>query len=171
MRIHTPRKVASEQEQQDWVLSSFTNYDDACDHCSRTLPANSRWDTQYDKSVGWPSGANSASLEVDFGPGLSYMLPTNPAGGHSFNYGAHVFESWNGLGRDLGRTSASPEPGSNLNIHNGEASNITIHCRADVLLRGFCQTQYCVNHYGMGNPFVRGARVCDRALGPGLGSQ
>jgi hypothetical protein len=137
MRIHTPRKVASEQEQQDWVLSSFTNYDDACDHCSRTLPANSRWDTQYDKSVGWPSGANSASLEVDFGPGLSYMLPTNPAGGHSFNYGAHVYESWSGLGRDLGRISASREPDYSHDTRNGKASDVIVYYRGDVLLKGF----------------------------------
>jgi hypothetical protein len=65
------------------VLSRFSNYDDACDHCSRTLSANSRWDVRYDKSVGRPSGANSASLEVDLGletssaslePRLSYQL-------------------------------------------------------------------------------------------------
>jgi hypothetical protein len=35
----------------------------------------------------------------------------------------------------------------------------------------FCHTQYCVNHYGMGNPLVRGARVRDQALSPCLGSQ
>jgi hypothetical protein len=37
-------------------------------------------------------------------------------------------------------------------------------------LRDFCHTQYCVNHYGMGNLLVRGVRVCDRTLSPGLAS-
>jgi hypothetical protein len=94
------------------VQSSFTNYDDVYDYCSRTSFANSRWDVQYDKSAGWSSGANSVSPEVDPGlgtnstsskPGLGYLLPMNPTGGHSFYCGMHVFESWSGLGHDLGR--------------------------------------------------------------------
>jgi hypothetical protein len=75
-------------------------------------------------------GTNSTSPEL----GLGYLLLANPAGGHSFNYGAHVFESWNGLGR-LERTSASPEPSPNLDIRNGKAPNVTIYFRVDVLLR------------------------------------
>jgi hypothetical protein len=56
----------------------------------------------YDKSTCWPSGANSTSLEADLvlrtnsaslEPNLGYLLPTNPVGGHSFNYDAHVYES------------------------------------------------------------------------------
>jgi hypothetical protein len=72
------------------VLSNFANYDDACSHYSRTQPANSRWDAQYDKSTGWPSDANSALPEVNLSlgtnsawseHGLSYLLPANPMGG------------------------------------------------------------------------------------------
>jgi hypothetical protein len=33
------------------VLSRSTNYDYACDHCSLTPSANSRWDIQYDNSI------------------------------------------------------------------------------------------------------------------------
>jgi hypothetical protein len=43
----------------------------------------------YDKSVCRSSCANSASPE----PGLGYLFPANPTGGHSFNYVAHVYES------------------------------------------------------------------------------
>jgi hypothetical protein len=89
-------------------------------------------------------------------PGLGYLLPANPAGGHSFHCGAHVFEYRDGLDRDLGRTSASSEPDSNLDIYNGKAPNVIKYCRADALLRGFFHTYHYVNHYGMGNPLVRG---------------
>jgi hypothetical protein len=56
----------------------------------------------YDKSVGRPSGENSASPEADLNletnsascePELGYLLPVNPARGHSFNCVAHVRES------------------------------------------------------------------------------
>jgi hypothetical protein len=92
------------------ILSNFTNYNDTSSHCSLTPSANSRWDIQYDKSAGWPSGANSASPEVDLSlgansaslkPGIGYLLAANPTGGHSFDYGTHIFKSWSGLGRDL----------------------------------------------------------------------
>jgi hypothetical protein len=128
------------------VLSNFTNYNDTSSHCSRTPSANSRWDIQYDKSAGWPSGANSSSPEVDLDlgansaspePGLVYLLPTNPAGGHSFDYGTHVFQSWSGLDRDLEQTFASPEPSSSVDIRNGKAPDVTVYCRVDVLLKGF----------------------------------
>jgi hypothetical protein len=35
---------------------------------------------------------------------------------------AYVFESQNGFGRNLGQTSGSPKPGSDLDIHNGGRS-------------------------------------------------
>jgi hypothetical protein len=66
------------------ALSSFTNYDYACDHCSRTPSVNST-SPEVESDI----KTNSASPE----PGLGYLLPMNPVGGHSFNYGAHVFES------------------------------------------------------------------------------
>jgi hypothetical protein len=56
----------------------------------------------YDKSAGWPSGANFASPEANLGlgtnsallePSLGYLLLANPAGDHSFNCIAHVYES------------------------------------------------------------------------------
>jgi hypothetical protein len=117
-----------------------------CDHCSRTPPANSRWDIQYDKSAGWSLGANSTLPEVNLGlatnsaspePGLGYLLPANPAGDHSFNCGTHVYESWSGLGHDLARSSTSPEPGSSLDFCNRKAPNVTVYYKADVLLKGF----------------------------------
>jgi hypothetical protein len=145
--LHTELQVY--RSNKTVVLSSFTNYDDACDHCSRTPSANSRWDVRYDKSVGRHLGANSTLPDVDLGlgtssaspvPRLGYLLRANPAGDHSFNCGAHVFESWNGLGHDLGQTFVSPEPSSDLHIRNRKAPNITIYCIADVLFRVFSHT-------------------------------
>jgi hypothetical protein len=127
------------------VSSDFTNYDDAHSHCSRTLPTNSRWDKQTTKVWDSPQaqnsalpkantilGTNSTSLE----PGLGYLLP-NPVEGHPFNCDAHVYESWSGLDHDLGRTSALPEPGFDLDISNGKALDVTMNYRADVLPKGF----------------------------------
>jgi hypothetical protein len=162
------------------VLSSFTNYDDACDYCSRTPSAKPRWDVQYDKSAGWPSGANPTLPKVDSGlgtnatlprPGLGYLLPANPTGGHSFNCGVHVFESWNELDRDLGQTSASPKPSSNLDIRNKKVPNVTIYCRADVLFGGFFPYLLLCQPLRYGQPPCQRARVRDRALGPDYGSQ
>jgi hypothetical protein len=108
--------------------------------------ANSRWDVQYDKSTGKPSGANSASPKVKLGlgtnstspkPVLGFLFPTNPAGGHSFDYGTHVIESQNKLGRDLVRTSTSPKPGPDLDIHNRKVPDVIGYCRDDTLLRSF----------------------------------
>jgi hypothetical protein len=161
------------------VLSSFTNYDDACDHYSHTPSANPRWDVQYDKSTGWSSGANSASPEVGLNlgtnsaspePGLGYLLPVNPTGGHSFNCGTHVFESWNKLGHDFGRTSTSPEPDSNLDIRNKNVPDVTIYYITDVLPRGFLPYSVSCQPLWHGPPPCQGARVRDRALGPSLGS-
>jgi hypothetical protein len=99
----------------------------------------------YDKSVGWHSDANSASPEATLSlgansaspePDLGYLLLANPAEDHSFNCGAHVYESWSGLGDGLGRTSACPEPSFGLDINNEKASDVTVYCRADVLLKG-----------------------------------
>jgi hypothetical protein len=127
------------------VLSNFTSYDDACSHHSRTPPTNSQWDTQYDKSVGWPSGANSSLPKVDFGlrktsaspePDLGYLLPVNPAGGHSFNCITHVFKSGSELDHYLRQTSASPEPCFSLDINNEKALDVTINNKSYVLLQG-----------------------------------
>jgi hypothetical protein len=77
---------------------------------TRLYPLNPGVRTQYDKSVGWPSGVNSTSPKVDLSLGrnlaspehdLCYLLLANPVGGHSFNYGAHIYESWSELGRNL----------------------------------------------------------------------
>jgi hypothetical protein len=50
---------------------------------------------------------------------------------------ARVFKSQNGFDCNLGRTFASPEPGSNLDIGNGKVSNVIRYCRADTLLKCF----------------------------------
>jgi hypothetical protein len=107
----------------------------------------------YDKSVGSSSGANSTSPEdsLNLGtnsaspePGLGYLLHVNLAGDHSFNYVAHVYESWSGLGHDLVQTSASPEPSFDLDIINERVSNVTRNSGADVLPRGF--SPYTTRH-------------------------
>ena len=55
----------------------------------------------YDWSTGWPSSANFASHKVNLSLGansaspdldLGYLLPANPAEGHSFNCGTHAFK-------------------------------------------------------------------------------
>jgi hypothetical protein len=100
----------------------------------------------YDKSAGCSSGASSilpaASLNLGTNfaspeSGLSYLLPVNPAGGHSFNYVAHIYESWSGFDHSLRQTSASPEPGFGLDIINEKAPDITRNSGANVLPRGF----------------------------------
>jgi hypothetical protein len=78
------------------------------------------------------SGQNSASHE----PSLSYLLPADPAGGHSFDCDTRpIFKSQNGFGHDLGWTSASPEPGSDLDIHKRRTPDAIRQSRADTLLR------------------------------------
>jgi hypothetical protein len=55
MRTPTPHSVTGEnRSDKAAVLSDCTNYDDACDHCSRTLPANSRWDTHTTRAQAGP---------------------------------------------------------------------------------------------------------------------
>jgi hypothetical protein len=146
MCIPTPRRVAGEQEQQDcgpvklhqlwWRMRRLFPYV-ACQ-----LPMGCR----YVKSAGWPSGANSASPEVELSlgtnstspePRLGCLIYVNLAGDHSFNHASRIFESLNGLGHYLGQTSVSPEPGFGLDVSNGKASDITVNCRAYVLLQDF----------------------------------
>jgi hypothetical protein len=61
---------------------------------------------------GSPSGQNSASPEL----GLGYLLPYESCEGPLLRTVTRVINSQDGLGRDLGRTSASPEPSSDLDI-------------------------------------------------------
>jgi hypothetical protein len=66
------------------VPSAFTNYDDACLGTTATVPPHNLPTpdgTHIRQSTGWSSGGNSASSE----PGLGYLLPPNPAVGHSFD--------------------------------------------------------------------------------------
>jgi hypothetical protein len=146
MRIHTPRRVAGEQEQQDrgpikihrlrwrmWPLFL---------HAACPLPLGHTIRQERGMALGrklclaWSRLRARAKLCLARAR-PRYMLLANPAGGHSFNCGAHVYESWSGLGRDIGRISASREPGSSRDIRNGKAPDITIYCRANVLLNVF----------------------------------
>jgi hypothetical protein len=95
----------------------------------------------------------------------------NPAGDHSFNHASCIFESLNGLGHYLGQTSVSPEPGFGLDVSNGKAPDITVNCRAYVLLQDFLPYSVLYQPIRHGQPPCQGARVRDRAIGPGLGSQ
>jgi hypothetical protein len=133
-----------------------------------------------EKSASWPSGARSASLEASSilrtnstspEPSLGYLLPVNPVGGHSFNRVMHVYESWSRLGHNLGWDFASTKPGFNLNISNGKTPTSLKTAELTYSPEAFRHTQHCANHYVMGNLPIREARVCDRTLGPGLGSQ
>ena len=164
------------------VLSNFTSYDDACSHHSRTPPTNSQWDTQYDKSAGWPSGANSASPEVDLGlgtnsaspePGLGYLLPVNPAGGHSFNCGRLCHTSSNlRTGSVATSGGLSPRPSPVLTSISAKGNTPTSLDTAELThrLRSFFPYVALCQPLRYGQPLARGARVCDRALGLGLGS-
>jgi hypothetical protein len=75
-----------------------------------------------------------------------YWFHTSPGGGYSFNYITHVFDSWSGLGHDLGYTFPSPELGFGLDICNGKTSDVIVNNRAYILLQGLlpylvlCQT-------------------------------
>jgi hypothetical protein len=69
-------------------------------------------------------GTNSASPEL----GLGYLLPLPPPPRiprkATLLTVAHVIETQDGLGLDLGQTSASPEPGSALDILMENAPNV-----------------------------------------------
>jgi hypothetical protein len=47
----------------------------------------------------------------------------------------HVFESHNEFGHDFGRTSASLDPGSNLDIRDGGRPNVIRYYGADTPLK------------------------------------
>jgi hypothetical protein len=83
----------------------------------------------------------------------------------------HVYESWSRLGHGLGRAFASPKPDFDLDISNGKTSMSLKTTELTYSPEAFRHTQHCANHYVMGNLPIREARVRDRALGPGLGSQ
>jgi hypothetical protein len=77
----------------------------------------------YDKSTGWPFGANSALPEANLflgtnsaspEPVLGYLLPVNLAGGHSSNCDAHVYESGSGSVSTSGVIPPRPNPASTL---------------------------------------------------------
>jgi hypothetical protein len=50
---------------------------------------------------------------------------------------ARVIESQDGLGRDIGRTSFSPEPSSALNIYDGGRPNVIGYSEANASLNNF----------------------------------
>jgi hypothetical protein len=64
---------------------------------------------------------------------------------------AHVFESQNGFGHDLGQTSASSESAPDIDIHNGGRPMSSDTAELTHYLKMFFHTWHCVNHYGMGN--------------------
>jgi hypothetical protein len=97
--------------------------------------------------------------------------PTNPVGCHFLNCIAHVYEFCSGFGHDLEQTSASPESGLNLDISNGMAPNVTVYCRADILLRDFLPYSVLCQPLRHVQPLFKGARVRNRVLVPGLNSQ
>jgi hypothetical protein len=83
----------------------------------------------------------------------------------------HIFESQNGFGCDLGWTFASPESGSNLDIHNegrptsSDSAGLMHYLEKFFPYLALCQPlQY-------GNLPPGGARICDQAIGLSLGSQ
>jgi hypothetical protein len=131
------------------ISLAFTNYDDAWLGTSATIPPRrlpTPDGTHIRQSMGWPSGGNYASPEAGLGlgtnfaspePSLGYLLPTNPARGHSFKHFMHIYESQSGLDHGLGQTSASPEHGFGIDIINERAPDVTRNSRADVLPKTF----------------------------------
>jgi hypothetical protein len=78
-----------------------------------------------------PSGQNFASLELD----LSYLLPRESHEGPLLRTVARVIKSQNRLGRDLGQTSVSPEPGSALDICDKGHPDVIGYSEADTSLK------------------------------------
>jgi hypothetical protein len=114
-----------------------------------------------------PSGANSASPES----GLGYLLPCESHRWPYLQTVVHVSESKDGLGCDLGWTSASPKPGSDLDISDGGRPNVTSYNRADAPLKKLFPCLALFQPLRYRQPLASGARARDRALGFGLGSQ
>jgi hypothetical protein len=151
MRIPIPRSTAGEQEQhyRTVVLSAFTNYDVVCLSIVATVPPRrlpTSDGTRILQSVGWTSGGNYASPEAGLSirtnsaspePGLGYLLPVNLAGGHSFHYVTHIYESRSKLDHDLGQTSTSLEHGFGLDIINERAPDVTRNSGAYILPKSF----------------------------------
>jgi hypothetical protein len=107
------------------------------------------------------SGVVSASPEL----GFSYLLPVNPTSDHSTDCGTRQGK----LNHRLGKTSASPEQGSNLDIRSdGFPMSPSTGTLTHPISRLFTIPKPCYNYYGMGIPSL-GARAYDQPLG--LGSQ
>jgi hypothetical protein len=73
---------------------------------------------------------------------------------------AHVFESQNGFGHDLGRTSTSPESGSDIDIHNGgrptssDTTELTHYLKMFFPYLALCQPLRYVQPFARGLGYV-----------------
>ena len=74
---------------------------------------------------------NSASPE----PSLGYLLPHESCEGALLQTMAHIIESQDRLGRDLGRTSGLPEPSSTLDICDEGTPNVIRYREDDTSLK------------------------------------
>jgi hypothetical protein len=87
----------------------------------------------------------------------SATCPTvNPVGGHSANCGTHKGR----LDHRLGKTSTSPEQGSDLDNHSkGITTSPSTRTLTHPVSRLLPMPKPCYNNYGMGDPSPRGSGV------------
>jgi hypothetical protein len=98
------------------------------------------------------------------------MLPRESCEGPLLQTVAHIIEYRDGLGRDL-RRSTSCEPGSALDIYDEDAPNVIRYNEADTSLKKLFPILSTVSTTTVWETSPQGARVRDRTLDLGLGSQ
>jgi hypothetical protein len=146
MRVPNPRRPAGVQEQQDHspVIDSPTMITQATTVHVRRLPTpDGTYNTtriQINPRAQTPSHPKQNSTSGQTLPCLNPVSATRslriPQEATPLTL-AHVFESQNRFGLDLGQTFASPKPGSNLDIHNRRTPDVIRHFRANTLLKKF----------------------------------
>jgi hypothetical protein len=176
MRTPTSHQVAGESFNRTAMLSKIHLHHYAC-ACRLTAPngtCNSIGrGTRLRARVPSRPTLNSTSSASSDSPnlGLGYLLPRE-------SHGRPLRQLWQAssslktrLGHNLGRTSASPELGSSLDICDRELPNVIKIVELTCPVRAFFPWRALCQPLRYGQPHARGARIRDRALGLGLGSQ
>jgi hypothetical protein len=156
------------------VSSNFTKYDDACVHCSRTPPANSRCTTRAQvgpraqtlprlksTSASGQTLLRSISASATCSPQIPQKATPSIVAHTPSNSRASSVTTSDGLPPLLSLALALISA-TKWCLMSPYTAELTYYSKA------FCHIQCCVNHYDMGNLLVRWARVRDRALASAL---
>jgi hypothetical protein len=162
MHIPTLHDATGALQQQDCGLVQVQHHDYACAtmHAHR-LPSHNGTSNTTEGQIGPRAqtpprpmlSSTSGTVYVSPELGLGYLL-------HHESHGRPLLRLWctsGGFSHRLRKTSASPELGSNLDMHSKGNPNVIKYRSASASRkRLFSITKSCYNHYGMGNPFPGG---------------